>query len=63
MYKPTDLQPRTVEELQKMALEERVKLQQLRFDLPGGKVKNVREIRQVRREIARILTMLRKREI
>ena len=63
MYKPTDLKPKTAEELQKMVLEERVKLQQLRFDLPGGKVKNVREIRSTRRAIARILTVLKELEI
>jgi len=61
MYKPADLKQKTAAELQKMAAEERVKLQQLRFDLPGGKVKNVREIRQIRRNIARILTVLRQK--
>ncbi|HEY4510063.1 MAG TPA: 50S ribosomal protein L29 [Candidatus Paceibacterota bacterium] len=60
--KPIDLQKKTAEELQRMAAEERVKLQQLRFDLPGGKVKNVREIRQIRRDIARILTLLKQKQ-
>lgn len=59
--KSADLKQKTLVELQKMVLEERVKLQQLRFDLPGGKVKNVREIRQIRRNIARILTVLRQK--
>ena len=60
--KPADLKQKTAAELQKMAAEERVKLQQLRFDLPGGKVKNVREIRQIRRSIARILTILKQKQ-
>ena len=60
--KPADLKQKTVAELQKMALEERTKLQQLRFDLPGGKVKNVREIRQIRRNIARILTIVKQKQ-
>ena len=33
-------------------------LMQLRFDLTAGKVKNVREIRSTRRDIARINTIL-----
>ena len=60
--KPADLKQKTAAELQKMALEERTKLQQLRFDLPGGKVKNVREIRQIRRNIARILTVMKQKQ-
>lgn len=32
-------------------------LRQLRFDLAAGKVKNVRQIRQLRKTIAQILTL------
>ncbi len=60
--KAIDLTKRSAAELQKMAAEERLKLQQLKFDLPGGKVKNVREVRQTRRNIARILTLLRQKQ-
>ena len=60
--KQAELQKKTDEELLKIMAEERTKLQQLRFDLPGGKVKNIREIRQIRRSIARILTLLTKRQ-
>lgn len=56
--KPADIQKKATEELQKLAAEERAKLQQLKFDLPSGKVKNVREIREIRRNIARILTFI-----
>ena len=56
------IQNKTAAELQKMLVEERVKLQQLKFDLPGGKVKNVRDIRKVRRNIARILTLLKQKQ-
>ncbi len=38
--------------------EKREKLRELRFDLSAGKIKNVREIRKIRKEIARILTKL-----
>jgi large subunit ribosomal protein L29 len=37
----------------------RGKLKQLRFDLAAGKVKNVREMRKIKKEIARILTLLK----
>jgi large subunit ribosomal protein L29 len=45
-------------ELVKMAKDGREKIRQLRFDLATGKVKNVREIRKVKKEIARIATLL-----
>lgn len=60
--KQAELQKKTDNELQKIMAGERTKLQQLRFDLPAGKVKNIREIRQIRRSIARILTLLTKRQ-
>lgn len=48
-------------ELQKFLGESRGKLQQLRFDLAAGKVKNVREIRKTRKMIARVLTLIRQK--
>lgn len=47
------------EELKKMAADFREKLEVLSFDLESGKVKNVREIREIKKNIARILTFLR----
>ncbi|OHA48929.1 MAG: 50S ribosomal protein L29 [Candidatus Terrybacteria bacterium RIFCSPHIGHO2_01_FULL_48_17] len=38
--------------------ETRDKLRQLRFNLAGGRIRNIREIRAMRRRIARILTLL-----
>jgi large subunit ribosomal protein L29 len=46
-------------ELLKMLKERRERLRSLRFDLAAGKVKNVSELRAVRKEIARLLTLLR----
>lgn len=46
-------------ELQKLLGSNQEKLRQLRFDLVSGKIKNVREIRKVKKEIARILTLLK----
>ena len=49
------------QELQRNLSEKRERLRQLRFDLASGKVKNVREIREIRRDIARIMTILKKK--
>jgi len=47
------------EELKKKMEDAREKLRQMRFDLQAGKVKDVREVRQIKKDIARILTLLR----
>ena len=56
--KTGELRQKTKEELQKILQGLREKLRQLRFDLASGKVKNVREIRGVKKDIARILTII-----
>jgi large subunit ribosomal protein L29 len=56
--KVKELREKSNNELQKILKEEREKLRKLRFDLVAGKIKNVREIRKVKKEIARILTVL-----
>ncbi len=45
--------------LKGLILEKKEKIRQLRFDLAAGKVKNVREIRETRKEIARLNTLLK----
>lgn len=49
-------------QLQRVLDEKKEKLRQFRFDLTTGKVKNVREIRSTRKDIARILTLLNKKQ-
>jgi len=53
-----ELRQKNKTELQKLLQDNRARLRQLRFDLAAGKVKNVREIRKIKKEIARILTLL-----
>lgn len=53
-----ELHQRPKSELQKILQDSRERLRQLRFDLASGKVKNVREIRHLKKEIAEILTIL-----
>ena len=51
-------QKKTIKELIRDLIEKKEKLRTLGFDLPGGKVKNVREIRKTRKDIARIKTII-----
>lgn len=46
-------------DLQKQLVEDRDKLWQLKVDLAAGKVKNVREIRAIRKNVARVLTLIK----
>jgi len=48
-----------VGELEKKLVEFREKLRSLSFDLAAGKVKNAREIKQTKKTIAQILTLLK----
>jgi large subunit ribosomal protein L29 len=57
--KTGDFQQKSKAELRKVLSDSREKLRQLRFDLAAGKVKNVREIRKIKKDIARILTILK----
>lgn len=56
------LKNKPVAELKKLLGERKEKLWQLRRDLTVGKVKNIREIRKIRKSIARILTFIGKNE-
>lgn len=57
--KTAEIRQKPKGELERQLKENREKLRQLGFDLVAGKVKNVREIRRLKKEIARILTLLR----
>jgi large subunit ribosomal protein L29 len=57
--KTKELRQKLEGELEKLLKEDRERLRQLRFDLSSGKIKNVREIRKIKREIARVLTLLK----
>lgn len=60
--KTRELRKRSKEELEKILRDEREKSRQLRFDLSSGKVKNVQEISETKKEIARVLTILREQK-
>ncbi len=45
-------------ELKKELVNYREKLRKMKFDLSQGKVKNIREIKETKKAIARILTLI-----
>jgi len=58
MLKTRELRLKQEEELNQLLSESQKKLRELRFNLASGKVKNVRTIRVLKKDIARILTIL-----
>ena len=55
------LEKRTVEELKNLLEGNQEKLRQLRFDLAAGKVKDVKEVSRIKKEVAQILTLLKQK--
>jgi len=58
MVKVRELEDKPQEALQKILQEKRGRIQRLRFKLSQGKLKNVSEIKSIKKDIARILTVL-----
>ncbi|HRY52346.1 MAG TPA: 50S ribosomal protein L29 [Candidatus Portnoybacteria bacterium] len=58
--KAKELKQKTNGELELMLKENREKLRSLRFDLASKKLKKTDELSKVKREIARVLTVLKK---
>ncbi len=54
-----ELKTKSADELRKLLKEKRDEFRNLRFDLYAGKVKNVVLLREVKKTIARILTLVR----
>jgi large subunit ribosomal protein L29 len=61
--KPGELRELNLEELDQKLVEARQELFNLRFQLATGKQDNSARLGQVRKEIARVATVLREREI
>ncbi len=56
--KTAELKNKPKEELYKILEDSTKKLQELEFNLAAGKVKNVRTLRVLKKDIARVLTIL-----
>jgi len=57
-----ELSQKSKKELNSLLVENRKKVSRLRFDLASKKIKNVRQVRELRRDIARIITLLKQSE-
>jgi len=56
-----ELKDKTEKELELLLEEKKKKIEEARFKASAGGIKNVREIRENRKDIARILTILKKK--
>ncbi|MCD6233381.1 50S ribosomal protein L29 [bacterium] len=50
------------DELQQLLIKQSWKLHQLRFDLASGKVRDIRIIKETKKDVARIKTLLKTKE-
>jgi len=57
-----ELKNKPIGELERLVLDGGEKLRALRFDLAAGKVKNVNEVRETRKKIARANTFITQQE-
>ncbi|MEK7087066.1 MAG: 50S ribosomal protein L29 [Patescibacteria group bacterium] len=53
---------KSISDLKKDLSANREKLVGLKFDLAAGKIKNISEIKQIKKSIAQILTIVREKE-
>jgi len=59
MLKTKELKLKSREEMNKLLKEEQDKLMQLRFKLSGSQIKEVHQLKVAKRNIARLLTVIR----
>ena len=57
--KPLEFKEKTKEELETLLIEKRTRIDELRFLLHQKKVKDVKEIARVKKDVARILTQIK----
>lgn len=57
--KAKDIKNKTIQEITEMLKEERIKLGKLRFELSNKTLKDVSQIRKTKKDIARILTLIK----
>jgi ribosomal protein L29 len=62
MAKKLDITKHTKEDLVKLAHEKREELRALRFSVAGSKTRDVKAAAKLRKDIARVLTQLKKHE-
>jgi len=63
MAKIKELRGRNIEELKKLLAEKRESVRKLRFDVATKQVKNTRQIRNDKRDISRIETLINEEKL
>lgn len=58
-----EIKNKSGEELRKDLIVHQERLRQLRFDLSAGKVKNIKEMKQSKKTVAQILTLINQKPI
>jgi large subunit ribosomal protein L29 len=61
--KTKDIREKNQEELKNDLVELRGKMTKLRFDISAKQVKNNRELRKVKKDIAKILTVIKEKQV
>ena len=61
--KASELSQKSKSELNRILREKKEELRQFYFDLSSGKTKNIRSVRESKKDIARLLTFLRMKDI
>jgi len=59
----TELKVKTAEELVKLASQKKLETMKVKMEILGGKEKNLKAYRNLRVELAKILTLIREKEI
>ncbi len=57
----SDIKNKTKDELEAMVKDQREALKNFRFGISGSRVKNIKEARTIKKEIARAMTLLRQK--
>jgi large subunit ribosomal protein L29 len=63
MTKIQEIKDMNVEQLKKLVDEKRTQAVKLRFDIASKQIKNHRQYRTVKKDIAKVLTILKEKEI
>lgn len=58
VMKIKEIEKKSEKEIKQLLQEKRERLRQINFSITTGKVKNVREIRLIKKDIARLLTVI-----
>ena len=59
----TDIKGKTLKELRKMVFEKKLEVGKIKVETPASKGKNLKASKNLRRQIAQILTIIKEKEI